>query len=202
MSKTKISQLTDRTTNLNGDAVAPWSDSGTTYKYTFTRLKNQILGWVYPVGSVIYSSSLDTVAKVQNQFGGTWIRTAEGRAVFGYNASDANFNANLKTGGSLTHKHSTGNHTLTVAEMPNHYHGLEENYGAPKGNSGAWSLRGQSGSNSYCVIEYNVAYPSNGTALIGNTNDVGGGGAHNHGDTGSTSTLPQYITMYAYRRTA
>ena len=203
MSKTKISQLPEKTTNLSASAVAAWSDGGTTYKYTYQRLKNQILKEVYPVGAVILSMSMDTVDKVQTAYGGTWIRTAEGRALFGYQASNTNFNAANKTGGSLTHKHSTGNHTLTTAEMPSHYHGLVENYGCPKGNTGAWVMKGTSTGNTlYTIIEYNVTFPGNGVALVGETEATGSGGAHNHGDTGSTSTLPQYVTVYAYRRTA
>jgi hypothetical protein len=36
----------------------------------------------------------------------------------------------------------------------------------------------------------------------GATSSVGGGAAHNHGNTGSTSNLPPYKVVYAWERTA
>lgn len=94
------------------------------------------------------------------------------------------------SGGSTTHYHSTANHTLTIAEMPKHDHRIafynsswtdtQTNYS----NAAAWGA----------WTKNNVHY----TESIYNSTDggyVGGGGAHNHGNTTSTSSMQPYITM-------
>ena len=34
------------------------------------------------------------------------------------------------------------------------------------------------------------------------TGYTGGGGSHSHGDTGNASSLPPYLSVYAWKRTA
>lgn len=41
-----------------------------------------IFNLIYPVGSLYFSTSLDTVAKVQSAFGGTWEKLPEGYAIW------------------------------------------------------------------------------------------------------------------------
>ena len=41
-----------------------------------------IFNLIYPVGSLYFSTTLDTVAKVQNAFGGTWEKLPEGYAIW------------------------------------------------------------------------------------------------------------------------
>ena len=73
---------------------------------------------------------------------------------------------------SAAHVHSTGNHTLTVAEMPSHSHAMYG--GANTGGSYEGTDSFASGFSTFRCIEQGT-YPT------------GGGGAHNHGDTGSTT---------------
>lgn len=65
---------------------------------------------------------------------------------------------------SLAHTHTTGDFTLTIAEMPAHSHTIATNAGAGTGG----------------VANTGTPFNSNET-----TNSTGGGGAHNHGETGS-----------------
>ena len=65
---------------------------------------------------------------------------------------------------SLAHTHTTGDFTLTIAEMPAHTHTIATNSGAGTGG----------------VANTGTPFNSNET-----TNSTGGGGAHNHGETGS-----------------
>jgi len=81
-------------------------------------------------------------------------------------------------GGSDTHTHSTGSLALTIAQIPAHTHpppAGANNYMSSSGNT-----HGTAG-NSYGT------YPDTGSA--------GGGGSHNHGPTGSSSNIPQYVNV-------
>lgn len=77
----------------------------TAAKIDFDSIKTQIANLVYPVGSIFMSASLDTVAKVQNAFGGTWVAWGTGRVPVGVDTSQTEFNAADKTGGSNTNTH-------------------------------------------------------------------------------------------------
>ena len=70
-----------------------------------------ILDKVYPVGSIYMSTTDDTVEKVQNKFGGTWVKYAEDMTLVGASSSKA---VNT-TGGSSTV-------TLTTDNLPSHSH--------------------------------------------------------------------------------
>ena len=109
-----------------------------------------------------------------------------GRTVIGTSSSYAL----ASTGGAESHVHATKNHTLTVAEMPKHSHKIafynsswtdtQTNYSDTVA-WGAWSKTG---------VRY--ATPLSETAAGGY---VGGNGAHNHGNTGSASTMQPYLTL-------
>lgn len=67
---------------------------------------------LYPVGSIYLSTSLDTVAKVQEAFGGTWEAWGSGRVPVGVDTTQTEFNTVNKTGGSKylqEHSHNTVN---------------------------------------------------------------------------------------------
>lgn len=105
----------------------------------------------------------------------------------------------------VAHTHSTGNHTLTVAEMPSHTHNIWYFESNP-----VLSANNQGGGR--------VFDPSNTwTDSTGRIQKTGGGNAHNHGNTGSTtpsatttnsqsvSTLdvtPACEAAYCWKRTA
>ena len=77
---------------------------------------------IYPVGSIYISAEDDTIEKVQNRFGGTWERYAEGTALVStgtYTDSNGNINSYAKNsqGGS-------NNVTLTTNNLPAHTHSV------------------------------------------------------------------------------
>lgn len=183
----------------------------------------RILKVIYPVGA-IYTSTNSTNPK--DMFGfGTWEQIKD---TFLLTAGDTYKAGN--TGGAashthsighthgvpgVAHTHSTGNHTLTVSEMPSHRHpfrvvqDLDSSSGGilPKANNSAGSNRGWS------------AYMGVNQADIA-VGLEGGSQPHNHGNTGSTapnttttnsqststsgstSNLPPYLVVYAWKRTA
>ena len=95
-----------------------------------------------------------------------------------------------ETGGAAVHRHTTGNFTLTVNEIPSHYH-KASNYKAISGwegdSPGYFLSDGRQGSS---------------TTTGPNTGSTGGGRPHNHGDTGDASSLPPYLAVYIWKRTA
>ena len=74
---------------------------------------------------------------------------------------------------SAAHTHTTGNHTLTIAEMPKHSHieHLQSIGWSSSGNNNDWSQP------PYHALDSDAM----------STSETGGGGAHNHGNTGSTT---------------
>lgn len=134
---------------------------------------------IYPVGS-IYMSTVNV--DPGTIFGGTWERLKD-KFLLGagdtYTAGD--------TGGEATHAHTTGNHTLTINEIPSHTHYI---YGGNNNDPPDWF--GGSG-NPYGILQ-----------RAGTTYDylsyTGGGQAHNHGNTGSSSNMPPYIVVYMWKR--
>ena len=139
---------------------------------------NMNFNLIYPVGS-IYMSTVNV--DPGTIFGGTWERLKD-KFLLGagdtYTAGD--------TGGEATHAHTTGNHTLTVNEIPSHTHNI---YG---GNSDPPDWFGGSG-NPYGILQ------RSGTAY-NYLSYTGGGEAHNHGNTGDSSSLPPYIVVYMWKR--
>ncbi len=109
-----------------------------------------------------------------------------GRAIAGYKEGDSTFGTLGALIGSLIHLHSTGNHTLTIAEMPSHSHNAD-NYciGAPSGSSREGEY--------YTLLKpygSSIIYP-----LENAVTNVGGSEAHNHGDTSSASSVQPTIVL-------
>lgn len=130
---------------------------------------NGIIDMVYPVGS-IYMSVNSTNPSVL--FGGTWSAWGSGRVPVGVNVSDADFSTVEKTGGEKTH-------TLSLDEMPAHNHTYTVPYFRMESNAA-------SGGSLNNILEI--------TETTDNTNNAGGGAAHNN--------LQPYITCYMWKRTA
>lgn len=100
-----------------------------------------------------------------------------GVTVAGYKENDLVFGTLGGLAGSLTHQHSTSEHTLTVDEIPSHNHRFDFS------TSGTQALSGNHGA--YMIAGYS-------DTAIQNT---GGGQAHTHGDTGSASSVQPTITL-------
>lgn len=122
---------------------------------------------VYPVNSIYISYSHTSPASL---FGGTWTRI-EQRFLWATSASDTIG----RTGGAKTH-------TLTVDEMPNHYHSMDYAITTNSYKNGKLKLTNyaeQSAATTYGSVASNY---------------TGGGAAHNN--------MPPYIQVSVWRRTA
>ena len=161
---------------------------------------NDLLDLVYPVGSIYMS--VNNVSP-QTFLGGTWTQIQETFLL----AAGSNHAAGT-TGGSATHTPSgsvtVNNHTLTVDEMPSHNHdeigwNTYENrgYQIGYGSSGSeWGLSGDT------LLGGTAS--GNKTGLM-RTGARGGGQGHNHTASfsgTSADTMPPYLAVYMWKRTA
>jgi len=135
---------------------------------------------IYPIGS-IYLSVNET--NPNTLFGGTWTQLKD-RFLLGAGSSYKN----AATGGTKTHKHSTGNCTLTINQMPSHSHKTRDD---AAGLYGGWGNKNHDGWGTAS------AQGTGGNYEVANT---GGGQAHNHGNTGETNHLPPYLVVYMWKR--
>lgn len=157
--------------------IAVLDDSGRVYYRTPAELLADIgaatvsamLLKAYPVGSIYMSVNSTSPGTL---FGGTWVQIKDRFLL----AAGTTYKAG-STGGEASH-------TLTVSEMPSHYH--DEYIGNDGGSDSAPS--GYSG-------WPNIAYTSTKTwwAKGSKTSGAGGDGAHNN--------MPPYLTVYVWKRT-
>lgn len=102
------------------------------------------------------------------------------------------------TGGSETHNHIGGSHTLTTSEIPSHNHRASDS-SAGYLFSTIKSISGQSGSLVLSSGTNRYAHASNSgwddLHLFTTTQNTGGGGAHDHGYTSATSSMQPYATV-------
>ena len=124
----------------------------------------------YPVGSIYISATSTNPGTI---FGGTWESFGSGRTLVGVDSNDDDFKTVGKTGGEKTH-------TLTLAEIPSHSHGLLQRF----------DIARTTGTNDGNVAQSNFT----GSVSSGQTAKSGGGEAHNN--------LQPYITVYMWKRTA
>lgn len=103
-----------------------------------------------------------------------------GKTIAGYDENDTAMNTIGKLLGQKTHIHTTGNHTLTIDEMPTHYHDIVGSYNSNAGLNLATSNNGD-GTTGY--MTYSPVHPT------------GGSQAHNHGDTGEASNYQPTVVM-------
>ena len=116
---------------------------------------------IYPIGSIYISAESTSPA---NLFGGTWEQIKDTFLLAAGNTYTAG-----ATGGEATH-------TLTVSEMPSHYH-----------NSQGWlRIVGESTGNAVLL--------SDGTDTDRHTLSTGGGQPHNN--------MPPYLAVYVWKRMA
>lgn len=167
LSELKINYLTEtqyaeaKTNNqINDDELYMTPDNSET-----------IFDLVYPVGS-IYMSVNNT--DPSTLFGGTWVSWGAGRVPVGVDTSDNDFSTVEKTGGEKTH-------TLTINEMPSHYHGLNTVInGTNPGGSSPYRIQTDK-------------YQWGGTGVYTGTDLNGSSQPHNN--------IQPYITCYMWKRT-
>ena len=147
----------------------------------------KLINSIYPIGSVYTSMNLTDPAQL---FGGKWIQIVDR---FLYCSSNSRV-----TGGSRTHTHTTGDLALTIKQIPSHSHTFKtpvssDRSGYPDGSRD--TSGGSAANESYWRGNKSLSPSWNGTTdLRGNSEK------HNHGNTGISSNMPPYITVYAWYR--
>ena len=149
-------QLGDDGTGSTGEA--PKINAGTFGGMTVS----QFIDMIYPVGSIYMSAS---ATRPETLFGGTW-ESIGGRFLLG---ADATYAAG-STGGEATH-------TLTVSEMPIHYHDI--------------TTRTVAGD-----YQGHLSTTGNTTSTIGNTRTEKSGDGQPH------NNMPPYLSVFMWKRTA
>lgn len=164
-----------------------------------------LLELIYPVGSIYMSTNnVDPSTFI----GGRWTRI-EDRFLL---ASGEAFTAGTEDG-NATHTHTTGDHVLSVSELPTHKHSVTIiNSGNHKHSSLAGGIKygsnycaagSRSGVGANSAATNNISTGEAGThshtATIGNTGD---NQAHNHGDTGVASNMPPFLAVNVWKRTS
>ena len=132
-----------------------------------------------PIGSIHISVTDDTVDKVKTHFEGEWESFGQGRTIFGFDATQDEFNAVEKNSGSLTHNHSLEAGYAKLNWSGGYIYGFYKT-GLSSWNSGSSrSISATTGSNSSMTAAISLG-----------------------GTTDDTSILPPYITVYMWKRTS
>ena len=143
------------------------------------------------VGQIIMTTTLNTAAKVQAIYGGTWAAWGAGRVPVGMGSNGTtNYSSVESTGGEEKH-------TLTIAEMPSHTHTQNSHSHTTYNRWNSFAAGNLSG--------YGYTSPANGWAQDGYQQDYTGGTTatnQNTGGGGSHENRQPYITVYMWKRTA
>ncbi|MBR3164004.1 hypothetical protein IKF15_01745 [Candidatus Saccharibacteria bacterium] len=143
------------------------------------------------VGQIIMTTTLNTAAKVQAIYGGTWVAWGAGRVPVGIGSNGTtNYSTVEATGGEEKH-------TLTIAEMPSHTHTQNSHSHTTYNRWNSFAAGNLSG--------YGYTCPANGWAQDGWQQDYTGGTTatnQNTGGGGSHENRQPYITVYMWKRTA
>lgn len=160
------------------------------------------LNAIYPVGAIYMSVNSTDPGTL---FGGNWTRIQDKFLL----AAGSSY-SNGATGGaasvSYTPGGTVGNHTLTTNEIPAHYHTPNHadhtTFAVCTSDSNGSIFRNTCASGSGFA---NVLRCNNSVGRTGTTSNTGGGGAHNHGWTGTAATIatmPPYLVVYMWQRTS
>lgn len=186
----------------NGKRIDGCSDTlpiGTVQPFLgLTPPKGYLLCQGQAVNKITYSELYEICGDTFGQSTETefYLPDLRGKTIAGYNESDISMNTIGKLLGQKTHVHTTGNHTLTVDEMPAHKHNFRSIPGSSGGDLGDYTLE--------YLLEEGDAYPGHpGVATSGDwgsygtlwITETGGSQAHNHGDTGEASNYQPTIVM-------
>ena len=187
-------------TNATNASHASSADSATNADTVDGYHASDLLGKIYPVGSIYMSMS---ATNPHDLFGvGTWKRISQGRMLLG--ADDSTYEAGA-TGGEETH-------TLTAEEMPAHSHtgttswaNLQGHFGS--GDSTAYFFRHDTDG----ICSNSDGSSRNGHGAGGDLDDrysrIKINASHNHtiqSDGGSQphNNMPPYLVCYIWQRTA
>lgn len=165
----------------------------------------------YPVGS--YYETSDSNFNPNVSWGGTWQKDTAGKVTVAQDSGT--FSTVGAMGGNETsaHTHTTGNHTLTANEIPNHQHYNSSDNSSHfavtiDGGEILHSTASSYGTGGMSAGDHHWVY-ADATGVIHEAPSTGGmtssyGGSHNHGDTGSatTSTIQPYIVVNRWHRIA
>lgn len=182
-----------------------------------------IIDLIRPIGSLYWSEKNTNPSTIYPgttwvQVTDTWIVAAGSTYAAGssYGAASHTHTSAAHTHTVNGHTHTTGNHTLTVAEMPGHSHDVRQRSARPTPVSSFYNSNYSEGQAEYCLPASAKMVNTVSTDNLF-TLSVGGSGAHNHGNTGSTSlttnsttpgntgsssNVPPSVAMYCWKRTA
>ena len=177
-----------------------------------------LFDFLYPVGS--YYETSDSSFDPNVTWGGTWTKLGEGQVLL---SAGSTYSVGTSYGGnskSYTPAGTVGDTTLTTSQIPAHTHGSKSLVGYMNfrrwvsdghiltSSSGIASQR-VSTSGAYSAASYGTTYsPPLDILTIDATHEhtsVGGGGAHNHGFTGtaaSINVMQSSVAVWIWHRTA
>lgn len=206
---------TGEISNLGTEVVDSINGKQTNKAPSVRAVVQDLVSILYPVGSIYMSTN---ATNPKDLFGiGEWEQikdtflmsagTTYGAGTTGGTASHTHSIEHTHGVPGVAHTHTTGNHTLTIAEIPNHNHDYQAYIISPNGNwPGGYDK----------VVVY--GQPAGTAYHTFSTVATGGSGAHNHGNTGSTtpaatttnsqststsgstSNLPPYLAVYTWKR--
>ena len=214
-----VNTLSGRVTSVESDVSDLTDDLADEIAYTHGGgLFTALLDFFYPVGS--YYETSDANFDPNTEWGGTWILETSGvvHTSAGYYFPLNGAPTDSIDGGSVEHKHTTGNFTLLADHIPAHTHGNKSLTGSATfrkwtasghlflGRTGIiTSVSGEVSATGYPIQSLGGSTPKLDQLSIdaSHTHDsVGGGNPHNHGDTGYASSYPRHINVNRWHRKA
>lgn len=203
--------------NAFGFGAYPFADNSVylSPSWTFHTHGQEIIDLIHPIGSIYISINNTSPATL---FPGTYWRRISGRYLIAAGAPNANddnsigsitggWNAIVGTkAGGDAHSHATQNHTLTISEIPQHYHGMLDWWNTSYSGSGTRAAVAVNGDGSGSADVRNNRSRSDGVIQSASNMTVRTGTAigqpHNHGATETGWNLPPYFAVNMWLRVA